>query len=122
MAGKKLGKMIISVKSDKKLTISYVRDLIGTLSNDNTAEMAGLLCIDEPTDGMRQECLKAGFYEIDYGLGIQGLGMQKFPKVQMLTVKDIIEGGKTFQTPFKVQKKIAEHSNKPDNVLRGVAN
>jgi len=116
MEGKKLGKMIISVKSDKKITMSYVRDLVGTLSNDNTAEMAGLLCIDEPTDGMRQECLKAGFYEIDYGM----MGVQKFPKVQILTVKDIIENNKTFQTPFKVQKKIAEHSSKPDNVLRGL--
>ena len=50
MEGKKLGKMIISVKSDKKITMSYVRDLVGTLSNDSTAEMAGLLCIYEPTD------------------------------------------------------------------------
>lgn len=116
MEGKKLGKMIISVKSDKKLTISYVRDLIGTLSNDNTAEMAGLLCIDEPTDGMRQECLKAGFYEIDYGI----VGVQKFQKVQILTVKDIIENNKTFQTPFKVKKKIAEHSNQSTNVFGGL--
>ena len=65
---------------------------------------------------MMQECLKAGFYEIDYGM----MGMQKFQKVQILTVKDIIENNKTFKTPFKVQKKIAEHSNKSENVLSGL--
>ena len=102
--GKGLGKMIISVKSDKDLKISYIRDLVGTLSNDKTAEMAGLVCIDEPTEGMKAEALKAGFYEVDFGM----MGKQSFQKVQILTIKDIIENNKKFQTPFKVQKKIAE--------------
>jgi site-specific DNA-methyltransferase (adenine-specific) len=105
LEGKGLGKMIISVKSDKDLKIAYIRDLVGTLANDKTAEMAGLICIDEPTDGMKTEAMKAGFYEVDFGL----MGKQSFQKVQILTIKDIIENDKKFQTPFKVQKKIAEH-------------
>ncbi len=103
-----LGKMIISVKSDKDLKISYIRDLVGTLSNDKGAEMAGLICIDEPTEGMKQEVLKAGFYEQKFMES-----KQFFQKIQLLTIKDIFEG-KKFQTPFQVEKKIARHSeNKP---------
>jgi site-specific DNA-methyltransferase (adenine-specific) len=115
--GRNLGRMIISVKSDKDLKISYIRDLIGTLSNDKTANMAGLICIDEPTFGMKSEALKAGFYEIDIGFG-----MQKFPKVQILTIKDIIENNKVFDTPIKVQKKIAEHISKNEIIFNGIQN
>lgn len=105
-----LGKMIISVKSDKNLKISYIRDLIGTLANSK-AEMAGLICIDEPTEGMRQECLKAGFYDFEFMNQ-----KQSFPKIQILTIKDIFDG-KKFETPMAIQKKIAQHSKvKPKEI------
>ncbi len=101
---KELDKMIISVKSDKDMKISYIRDLIGTLSNSKDAVMAGMVCIDEPTNGMRAEALKAGFYDFDF------MGIKKtYQKVQILTIKDIIDG-KKFDTPITIEKKIAQNN------------
>lgn len=90
---KNLGKMILSVKSDKKLQKSYIRDLVGTLAN-NKAEMAGLICLDKPTDGMLDEARKAGYYSLDAGL----FGKLEYPRVQILTAEEILNG-KTFDIP-----------------------
>lgn len=94
-----LGRMIVSVKSDKHVKISQLRDLIGTLSNSD-ADMAGLVCLDEPTDGMRAEARAAGMVTVDYGVT-----KIEVPKVQILSVKDIIERKKKFDTPLLVPKK-----------------
>jgi site-specific DNA-methyltransferase (adenine-specific) len=100
---KVLGKMIISVKSDKNMKISYIRDLVGTLSNSKDAVMAGMICIDEPTEGMKSEALKAGFYDFEFMNS-----KESYQKVQILTVKDIIDG-KKFNTPLTINKKITQN-------------
>ncbi len=97
---KNLGKMILSVKSDKKLQASYIRDLIGTMEN-NKAEMAGLISFAKPTDQMLAEARKAGYYSLDAGL----FGELKYPKVQILTAEEILNG-KTFDMPHQQMKKL----------------
>ncbi|MGL4562015.1 MAG: hypothetical protein ACRCV0_07005 [Brevinema sp.] len=92
--------MILSVKSDKKLQAPYIRDLIGTMEN-NKAEMAGLISYAKPTDQMLAEARKSGYYSINTGL----FGDIKYPKVQILTVEEILNG-KTFDMPHQQMKKL----------------
>ncbi len=93
MENSNLGKMVISVKSDKKLQAQYIRDLIGTMSNQE-AQMAGLISLAEPTEGMKLEAAQAGKLEIDMGVW----GEKSYDKVQLLTVRELFEG-KRFDTP-----------------------
>ena len=87
------GKMVISVKSDKKLQAQYIRDLVGTMNNQG-AEMAGLISYAEPTEGMKLEAAQAGNIEIDMG----AWGKQGYQRVQILTAQELLNG-KKFETP-----------------------
>lgn len=91
---KNLGKMILSVKSNKKLQASFVRDLIGTMEN-NKAEMAGLISYAPPTPDMLMEIRKAGYFKLKYGLDFEN----EYPRVQILTAEEILNG-KTFTLPY----------------------
>ncbi len=87
--------MLISVKSDKKLKASYIRDLIGTMEN-NKADMAGLISYAEPTKEMLFEASKAGYFKLNNGL----FADFKFPRVQILTAEQILKGEK-FALPYE---------------------
>lgn len=89
----RLGRMILSVKSDKKMSISYIRDLIGTMHNKK-ADICGLICYDIPTGGMYATARESGMFKINYILN----QIIEIPKVQILTVNDIMDG-KTFILP-----------------------
>jgi len=86
-----LRSMVLSVKGGH-LAPQYVRELRGTLERDGT-EMAGFLCLQEPTKGMRQEAATAGMYTYDG---------DKYPRMQILTVADLL-AGRTFETPARVK-------------------
>ena len=90
---KALGRMILSVKSNKKMQISYVRDLIGTMHNEG-ADMAGMICVDTPTEGMYATAREVGMIKIE---GIMG-HIIKIPRVQILTTKDLFDS-KQFNFP-----------------------
>ena len=72
--------MIISVKSSKTVSVSMIRDLIGTMEN-NKADMAGFICYAKPTQDMLNEARKAGYFKLQYNLFDT-----EYPKVQILTV------------------------------------
>lgn len=91
---KNLGKMILSVKSNKKLQASFIRDLIGTMEN-NKADMAGLISYAPPTPDMLMEIRKAGYFKLKYGLDFES----EYPRVQILTAEEILNG-KTFNLPY----------------------
>jgi len=88
--------MVLSVKSGS-IKPADIRDLRGVLDREGTAKMAGFLCINPPTKAMRQEAASAGFY--DY------LG-NSYPKIQMLTVREIIEEKKFFNTPTALRSRV----------------
>jgi DNA modification methylase len=96
-ANKGMKEVVISVKGGK-IAPTDVRDLRGVLEREANAEIAGFLCLQQPTKAMRTEAASAGLYE--YG------GM-KYPRIQLLTVQDIIEGHKELLTPTKVGTKIS---------------
>ena len=86
-----LGEVILSVKGGK-LRPTDVRDLVGVLNREKSA-MVGFLSLQAPTKAMRAEAADAGFY--DYG------GKQ-YPRLQFLTVADVLEGKRGLDTPTKM--------------------
>ena len=96
-----LESMVLEVKGGK-VTIVDVRSLRGVLEREE-AQMAGLIIMDElgPTKerNFRKEMASAGHIEL-WG--------NAYPKMQMLTVSELLEG-KRFETPTVMGK----HSQEP---------
>lgn len=109
-AGKKAKQVIISVKSGN-LNPGWVRDLVGTVDREK-ASIGVLLTLDEPTKGMVTEAITAGFYT-------SPMNNRKYPRIQVLSIEDIMRGGKTVQHPksdlrtFKLAPK-AKPASGPD--------
>lgn len=76
--------MLIQVKSGK-VNPSVVRDLKGTMERED-ADMGVLITLKESTKGMETEAAEAGFYTSPLG--------KDYPKVQILTIKELLEGKK----------------------------
>lgn len=77
----KTKQIIFSVKAGKT-GVSHLRDLRGVLDREG-AEIGVLISMQEPTQPMRKEAASAGFYESAWG---------KHPKLQILTVGELLEG------------------------------
>jgi site-specific DNA-methyltransferase (adenine-specific) len=79
--GGKTKHVILSVKSGK-LKATDVRDLRAVADREN-AQIGVLISMEAPTQKMRAEAASAGFYESPWG---------KHPKLQLLTVGEILAG------------------------------
>ncbi len=75
---------IFSVKAGH-VAVSHVRDLRGVLDRENAA-VGCLISLEEPTKPMRTEAASAGFYQSPLG--------KKYPRLQLFTIKDLLEGKK----------------------------
>jgi site-specific DNA-methyltransferase (adenine-specific) len=76
-------KIIISIKGGGRVGVAQVRDLIGAMQS-HQASMAFFLSLTPPTREMLNEAAIQGFYEAGNG--------QKYPRVQIFTISDLIEG------------------------------
>lgn len=85
----KTKQVIISVKAGK-VQVGHVRDLIGVIQRES-AEIGVLISMEPPTSAMRQEAAAAGFYKSPGGT--------KHPKIQLLTIREILEEGKRIDLP-----------------------
>ncbi len=75
--------VILSVKAGKT-GAAHVRDLKGVLEREKAA-IGVLISMQDPTAPMQTEAVTAGFYESEtWG--------RKYPKIQLLTVADLLEG------------------------------
>ena len=81
--------IILQVKAGKTGP-HHVRDLKGVMDREK-AEIGVLITMQEPTQPMRTEAASAGFYE-------SVAWQKKYPRVQMLTVADLL-GGKRIDYP-----------------------
>lgn len=90
--GDGLKNMVLSVKGGK-LSPAFVRELHGVLERERSSEMAGFICLQEPTKGMIAEAASAGTY-IYRGT--------EYHRLQIRTIQDLLDG-KAFDTPSKVQ-------------------
>ncbi|MDR2152680.1 MAG: site-specific DNA-methyltransferase, partial [Helicobacteraceae bacterium] len=89
---KALCSMVLSVKGGN-IKPSDIRDLRGVLERESGTELAGFICLKEPTKAMKEEADAAGYYEY------RGV---KYPRIQILTVQDIFEG-KIWRCPSVVK-------------------
>jgi site-specific DNA-methyltransferase (adenine-specific) len=78
-------KIIVSVKGGDNVSVSMVRDLIGTMST-NKADLGFFVTLAEPTKAMITEATKAGFYRAANG--------RDYPRVQIFTIEDLLSGVK----------------------------
>ena len=101
-----LESMVIEVKGGKHVTKENVRSLRGVLERDQAA-MAGLIIMgdmgDRKTKNFATEMGDAGYLEV---MGVQ------YPKMQMLTVGDIL-AGKRFNTPTVAKAKMVAQPSLP---------
>lgn len=81
-------KIVVQVKSGK-VSISQIRDLKGVVEREK-ADIGVFLTLEEPTKPMITEAVSSSFVEI---------GSAKYPKIQILTIREILEEGKGIAYP-----------------------
>ena len=86
----KAERITFSVKAGN-VTVSHVRDLRGVLEREKAA-IGVLISSQSPTGPMREEAASAGFYTS------QELGRRKYPRIQLLTVAELL-GGRRVDCP-----------------------
>ena len=82
-------KVIVQVKSGH-VSSAYIRDLVGTVGREK-AIIGVLITLEEPTSAMIKEAATAGFYE-------SVTWNKKYPRIQILTIEDLLNG-KEVQMP-----------------------
>lgn len=95
--GEDLREMVLSVKGGI-VRPTDVRDLRGVLEREPNAELAAFLSIKPPTKAMIREAEDAGLFEY------KGVA---YPRMQFLTVKELLEGKKELKSPTRVGTKIS---------------
>ena len=90
--------VVISVKGGSTGPV-HVRELKGTVEREKAA-MGILITLDPPTNDMKTEASTAGFYE-------SKLFKKKFPKIQILSVKEYFENNQRAQLPRFTKRSIA---------------
>ncbi len=82
-AGSDVRFVLVSVKSGG-VNVSMVRDLIGTMQREDSP-LGLFVTLDEPSGPMKVEAAGAGTYHSE-------IANRDYPRVQIVTVKDILEG------------------------------
>jgi hypothetical protein len=67
-----------------------VRDLLGTVDGEK-AELGLFVCISQPTSGMVEAANKAGIVRTAHG---------PFPKLQIITIRELLEGKRPKLPPY----------------------
>ena len=78
-------KIIVSVKGGESVTRAMIADLKNTVEREK-AQIGLFITLSEPTDPMRKEAAAAGYYTNPYD--------EQFPKIQILTIADLLDGRK----------------------------
>ena len=86
--------IIFSVKGGQNVGVAEVRDLAGVLQREQ-ADIGAYISFAEPTGPMKREAAEAGFYTSSDGT--------KYPKLQLLTIKGLLEGTHHLQRPLHVR-------------------
>lgn len=82
--GRKIGKILVSVKGGKAPGPTAVRDLIGTVKSQK-AQAGVLVMLEEPTRGMTDAANHSGVYTWEWN-------GESFPKVQIITIAELLKG------------------------------
>lgn len=87
-----LKNMVLSVKGGK-LTPAFMRELRGVYEREGSSEMGGLICLQAPTKGMRDEAARGGIYSY------RGTD---YERLQIRTIEELLAGN-GFHTPSRVR-------------------
>lgn len=87
-------KIIVSVKGGEHVSVPMIRDL-GHVVNREKAALGFFVTLTKPTAPMRQEAVKAGYYESPVGVN--------FPKIQILTIEGLLNGSERPRYPDLMQ-------------------
>jgi site-specific DNA-methyltransferase (adenine-specific) len=80
--GKRTEVAIVSVKGGDHVSVPMIRDLRAVIERDK-APIGLFLTLAEPTDPMKVEAVKAGYYETLWG---------RHPRLQILTIAELLSG------------------------------
>jgi site-specific DNA-methyltransferase (adenine-specific) len=100
--GNKVKKVIVQVKSGH-VGVKDIRDLEGVLDREN-AEIGIFITLEHATDPMKKEAIGKGYYK--------SLALNKtFPKIQIFTIEELLDGKKpkipqVFSTFKKAEKSV----------------
>lgn len=86
------GQVVVSVKAGQNIGVGMVRDLRGTIERED-AELGLLVTMAEPTRNMISEAATAGFVTTAHG---------RFPRVQVQTIKELLENRANIPEPYRV--------------------
>lgn len=100
-------KIIYSVKSDKTLIPAYINQLKGKM-HDEDVVMGIFICLYEPTKGMLKEAKDMGTYK-------NKLFNIEYPKLQIISIKDMFDKGERLSIPMVEITKKAEYKGKADD-------
>lgn len=89
--------MVLSVKGGN-VRPTDIRDLRGVLEREEGVDLAGFISLQEPSKAMRKEAAEAGQYQY---------GDTYYDRIQLLTIREVLEEGREFSTPTKVGSRIA---------------
>jgi site-specific DNA-methyltransferase (adenine-specific) len=105
-------KIMVSVKGGEHVTRTQIADLKNTVEREG-AEMGFFITLVEPTEPMNKEAISAGFY--------QSKIMGDFPKIQILTIEDLLGGAQPRypdltmgQASFKKARTEKKKADQPD--------
>ena len=89
---KTVGRVLVSVKGGRQINPAFVRDLVGTVDTQR-AQMGVLITMAEPTRGV----LDAANHGGTYTWPVNG---QTFPRVQVVTVAELLAGHRPSMPPL----------------------
>jgi DNA modification methylase len=84
-------KIVVSVKGGDNVTVAAVRDLAHVVAREKAA-IGLFVTLAAPTDPMKKEAIKEGFYH-------SPVINSDFPKVQILTIKGLLDGTEQARYP-----------------------
>ena len=103
--------VVVQVKSGH-VNSAHIRDLRGTLEREENSPIAVFLTLEEPTSEMIKEAVSAGFYT-------SALWQRDYPRIQILTVQELLNGATVNMPPtqggFKKAPKVDQSdASQPD--------
>ncbi len=87
-------KIVVSVKGGNNVNVAMVRDLAHVVDREK-ASIGIFITMVDPTRPMKEEAVKAGYYESPIGAN--------FPKIQILTIKGLLDGTERAKYPDLMQ-------------------
>jgi site-specific DNA-methyltransferase (adenine-specific) len=105
-------RVLVQVKSGK-VKSGDIRDLVGTVQRES-AQIGVFITLEEPSRDMNTEATSAGFYESP------GWG-QKYPRIQILTIAELLKGSEVkMPPPFGTFKQAQRVQQGPEAEQQGL--